>query len=485
MQKQAWKRMFAQPVWLLAGGVAVLLLLAFGLLLYSSWRHDMQLRPIQRHLGYVAAIEVMDDDLRGLAVKFMTPGPDRFDPSQPYILDRQLRELATAGLHLDADTPARIAAAQRHLAGFDGSARRPLDETLGVLRGALAAELTAHGLLMSDSRAMAQRELRITLGILAGLALFAIPLSLLVRQRILVPLDNLGYLMTLLSRHGYTSAAVQGVDPMLRPLFVNYNRMVGRLVELEQAHQQREETLTDSVRRATRLLLQQQRRLARAERLGAIGEVTASVAHELRNPLTSVHMALQNLRGDLQDPDHAERVDMMIGEIRRLSQHLTILLDGARQVPEALTAVDLPEMLRDLIALVGYQLSERIRVGLDAPEHCVCRLPETQFRQCILNLLINAGQALDERGGRIDVCLRAEARRLRLLVEDDGPGFPEPILAAGARPFGSWRTGGTGLGLMMVRRFVGDLGGQMHLENRAPNGARVTLDIPCGSPSDG
>lgn len=485
MQKQVWKRMFARPVWLLSGGVAGLLLLAFGLLLYSSWRHDAQLRPIQRHTGYIEAIEVMDDDLRGLAVEFVQPDPDRFDPSQLYILDRQLKALANAGLHLGADTPTRIAVAQRHLAGFDGSSRRPLDEARGVLRGVLAAELAAHGVLMSDSRAMAQRELRVTLGILAALALLAIPLSLLVRQRILVPLSNLGYLMTLLSRHGYTSAAVQGVDPLLRPLFINYNRMVGRLVELEQAHQQREETLADSVRRATRLLLQQQRRLAQAERLGAVGEITASVAHELRNPLTSIHMALQNLRSDVTDPDLVERVDMMIGEARRLSQQLNILLDSARQLPEAMTAIDVAGVLRDLIALVRYQLSETVRLELDAPQRCVCRLPETQFRQCILNLLVNAGQTLGERPGWIEVRVRAEDGRLRVVVEDDGPGFPEQILAGGARLFGSWRAGGTGLGLVMVRRFVGDLGGQMHLENRAPHGARVTLDIPRGSSGDG
>jgi nitrogen fixation/metabolism regulation signal transduction histidine kinase len=485
MQRHVWKRLLARPVWVLSGGVGVLLLLGFALLFYSVWRHEIQLRPIELHMRYIADIDTVNNELWSLGGRHAAPGHPPVDPSRLYRVRRQLDDLVRVGRHLHPETPERLARAERRIQGFDGTVSAPLDEALDAIRDTLAAELGSHGELMAEIRTRVQRELRITSGILLGLLLFTLPLSVLVRKRIMAPLDNLASLMMLLSRHDYTSATVNDVDPLLRPLFVNYNRMVSRLVTLEQEHHRREETLTESVRRATRLLLQQHRRLAQAERLGAVGEVTASVAHELRNPLTAMHMALQNLRGDLANPDHVERVDMVIEEINRLSRQLNLLLDSARQAPEPVTRVDMAEVVGDLLTLVRYQLSEHISLEADVPEGSGCRLPVAQLRQCILNLVLNAGQMLDENPGRIVVRARMVNTRMLLTVEDDGPGFPEEILATGARVFGSLRAGGTGLGLVMVRRFVSDHGGQMRLENHEPHGARVILDIPCGSESDG
>lgn len=479
MQRQIWRRLLARPVWLLAGGVAVLLLLGFALLFYSSLRHDVQLRPLQEHLRYIAALEELDTRLRAWPdVATITPA-DGLPRQDPVELLARLAGSGAGNFHIE--TPRRLAALDQRLratGAADGAAAR-------ILREVIAAEVAAHSDYLEKTRLNAERELRITLGILIGLLLFTIPLGIVVRRRIFAPLDNLGHLMTLLSKHDYASADLQAVDPMLRPLYVNYNRMVGRLASLEQDHQKREDTLTDSVRRATRLLLQQHRRLAQAERLGAVGEVAASVAHELRNPLASIYMALQNLRGDIADRDHIERIDMVIAEINRMSQQLTLLLDSARQVPEALAAVDVAETLQDLITLVRYQLPEQIVLELQVQDGCECRLPEAKFRQSTLNLIINAGQMLEDRPGRIRVEARMDAGRFELVVEDDGPGFPEPLLSCGAQPFGSWRAGGTGLGLVMVRRFVSDLGGTMHIRNLEPRGARVTLSIPCRSGDHG
>jgi signal transduction histidine kinase len=287
--------------------------------------------------------------------------------------------------------------------------------------------------------------------------------------------------MTLMSRQDYISASTDRVDPMLLPLFENYNRMVNRLVTLEQAHQQREESLSAAVRRATRILLTQQHRVAQAERLGAIGEIAASVAHELRNPLTATHMALQNLRRDLDEADLVARVDLIIVEIRRINRQLDLLLEDARQTPEPLVEVDVGAVLGELRTLVRYQINESIELRLEAPAALACRLPEGQFRQCVLNLILNAAQALGEGPGLIRLQAGMAGRGLRLLVEDDGPGFPAQMLESGVRAFGSWRNGGTGLGLLMVRRFAHDLGGGLRLENRTPRGARLTLELPCGT----
>ena len=266
---------------------------------------------------------------------------------------------------------------------------------------------------------------------------------------------------------------------MLYPMIERYNRMAQRLRKLEQVQQQRQATLTQEVRNATHMLLQQQRRLAQAERLGAVGEVAAGVAHELRNPLTSVLMALENLRHDTHEPDMCERVDMISDEVKRVTRLLNQLLDQARQRPEVPVMLDLGEELEDLVSLAVYQLHEGISVHFKARERLVCLLPRSALWQALLNLILNAAHILGDKGGDILLEARRSDEVLEISVTDTGPGFPPAMLEAGVQPFRSWRAGGTGLGLVMVRRFASDLGGELKLSNREQGGACVTLRLPC------
>jgi two-component system NtrC family sensor kinase len=110
----------------------------------------------------------------------------------------------------------------------------------------------------------------------------------------------------------------------------------------------------------------------------------------------------------------------------------------------------------------------------------VCCLPDALFRQALLNLLLNAQQALGERGGRVTIEAFVIDGWLRLSICDNGPGFPEDLLESGIRAFVTHRAEGIGLGLSMVQRFARALGGRLRLSNLAPHGACVTLDLPCG-----
>jgi signal transduction histidine kinase len=473
-----------RPVWLLTGGIALLLLLAFGLLLYSSWRHDRELEPVSHHLDYVTMVESTDQLLRVLADEVQR---GKLDTSLVTYVSTRLEQLrdSSAFLHPRSGelTGATLAGMRDFMdeAGRGATEFARLRDARLLMRKVLANEMDEQKALLADKRATSRREQHIALGLLAGLLMVMIPLGRRIRHNIIRPLDTLGDLMALMSRQDYTSAPTTNVDPMLLPLFENYNRMVNRLVTLEQAHQHREDTLAASVRQATRMLLKQQHRLAQAERLGAVGELAASVAHELRNPLTACHMALQNLHRDLQDHELISRVDLILIEIKRINQQLNSLLEGARQTPEPLSDVDIVEVLNELRTLIRYQASERVSVQIHAPPSAVCRLPESQLRQCLLNLLLNSVQALDDEPGHINVAVSASPSSVRVMVEDDGPGFPEDMLHNGLRPFNSWRRGGTGLGMAMVRRFVGDLGGTLQIENRAPKGARVIIELPQGN----
>lgn len=479
VQRQSVRHLLSRSVWWLTAAVLLLLACSFALLLYNSWRHGAELEPIHGHFRYVTAIQSVDSELRKAVVDTLEGRKDAPDPKQISAIRQQLSALLARSDNLSKETPTHIAQAREYLDAQAYSSPNDLNAAIYALRWALASEIARHSMLMNESRDAAQRERSITIALALALLLISIPLWHLVRRRVLNPLNHLSRLMTLLSRQDFASARIDNVDPLLRPLLVNYNQMVTRLASLEQERQRREKSLSDSVRQVTRLLLQQQQRLARAERLGAVGEMAASVAHELRNPLASIQMTLQNLRVDLQDPDHVDRIDLIVAEVKRLTQQLNMLLDSARQQPEAAREVNVGELLDELCRLVRYQLSESIALHVDVQENLHCQLPENLFRQCLLNLILNAGQILAQDGGEVRISATRRNGSLRVRVRDNGPGFPAEILEAGVRAFGSWRTGGTGLGLVMVKRFVNNVGGTMRLENLTPHGACVTLELPC------
>jgi C4-dicarboxylate-specific signal transduction histidine kinase len=135
-------------------------------------------------------------------------------------------------------------------------------------------------------------------------------------------------------------------------------------------------------------------------------------------------------------------------------------------------------MARELVALARYQVPPAIRVSFQGPEELMCRLPEPRLRQCLLNLILNAAEAVGREEGAIRIEARQDDGRIELTVTDSGPGFPAGLLLDGIRPFATGRVGGTGLGLAMVQRFVRDLGGQLSLANVEPHGASVRLSLP-------
>jgi two-component system NtrC family sensor kinase len=272
---------------------------------------------------------------------------------------------------------------------------------------------------------------------------------------------------------------VDNVDPLLYPMIEKYNRMTQRLGKLEQIHQQRHATLTAEVRTATYILLQQQYRLAQAERLGAVGELAAGIAHDLRNPLTSVQMALDNLRRDMREPEIIGRIDIISDEIRRVTRQLNQHLDQVRQRPEKPVAVNIGDEIENLVSLAAYQLNENISIHFEVDEQLTCLLPHSRLRQALLNLILNAGQIIGDTPGEIVIQACRRDDTLELTVADSGPGFPSTMLEGGVQPFRSWRVGGTGLGLVMVRRFTSDLGGELQLRNRDEGGACVTIRLPC------
>lgn len=298
------------------------------------------------------------------------------------------------------------------------------------------------------------------------------------RQQILAPLNALEQLLKRLTNGEIQPIEESRNEPLMQPLFNSYNRLIRRLAELEEEHIAYTQILEREIRHATHTLLEQSHTLARSERLAAVGELAASAAHELRNPLAGIQAALENMCVDCENEEIRQRLQLVGTEVKRITQRLNDLLAYSKQQPEHAKLVDISKLVLDLLTLLKYQVNENIKLIYSIPPSLQFNLPETEFRQALLNLLLNSVQELGKQGGTISLLIHKFNENLEVEVSDSGNGFPEAMLKQGVRPFASYHEHGTGLGLSMVLRFARSLGGQLKLNNDAQGHACVKLTLP-------
>lgn len=387
-------------------------------------------------------------------------------------------------VYLSTSTKTNLETVRKMLTDLEGlnpqNKNAHLSNALEIMGETLNQETLQREALLEDITRDTQTELY------TALVVFLLPLLgavFFLHFRILHPLNDLRILLERLTEENYTPISTAGIDPLLLPIFTSYNEMVGHLAELEEAKRLYAQSLQREVRLATHALLEQQNSLARTERLAAIGEVAAELAHEIRNPLAGIQMAFNNLRNESCDPQQSERLELIGSELKRLAMLLNDILKQSRHAPEALSHFDAAVLIDDLFALTRYQIPETIELHAEISTPLPVHLPESGLRQMLLNLVLNAADALGDRPGRITVRAACENEQLSVEVVDDGPGFPRELIDYGIRPFRTTRTHGTGLGLAMVQRFVKQLGGAVTLTNVEPNGACVMVSLPKQCPS--
>jgi signal transduction histidine kinase len=225
-----------------------------------------------------------------------------------------------------------------------------------------------------------------------------------------------------------------------------------------------------------------ERRLAQGERLAALGLMAATIAHEIKNPLSAIKSIAQVMREDERlSGDYARDLSLIVGETDRLSRSVTQLLNFARSAPPAIA----PSRADDL----SHAIVELFRV--EASAHGVvleCRA-ETRteiegsaaaaLRDSLSNLLLNAIQATPA-GGRVSVAARVEAQELIINVTDSGQGVPKELQGRIWEPFFTTRQRGTGLGLSIVKKRMEEAGGAARLlPSENGEGARFELRLAC------
>ncbi len=225
-----------------------------------------------------------------------------------------------------------------------------------------------------------------------------------------------------------------------------------------------------------------QEALLRAEKMAAAGRLTASIAHEVNNPLQSVQNCLHIAgREDAPPEKRKEYFDLAREELERLMKTVQRMLDFYRPGAAKMTGVDVLELLRHVLSLTSQQLGQRhIEVIAELPDS----LPEisavnSQIQQIFFNLILNAFDAMPG-GGTLTIQARAVDNGVEMLFEDSGPGIPEELRNNIFEPFFSTKGGGTGLGLTVSYNIVTSHGGALDIVDGRGGGACFRLFLPMG-----
>ena len=476
--KRNVKNLLDRPARLRALALLALLSLMVAILVGMIWRNHIRLDKVQVYVGYSHRIQDAGLSLQQALVDVLSGGV--IGPTQLESIAAKIHNLSKQDAHLSPNTPVMLRRVNASLAKLDeespDSGRAELFEALREMHEILDTETEQRERLMVKVSREALIELALATLILPVILLLT---WLFLRRRILNPLHDLRQLLLKLAKEEYTPIAIDHIDPLLLPVFNSYNFMVIHLRELEESKRVHAQSLEAEVRSATKALLEQQRSLAIAEKLAVVGELAASLAHELRNPLAGIQMSCANLRKEIEDEDQRDRLDLIGAELKRMARLLNELLDQGRQTPLPSAQFNLASLVKELLALTRYQIPPDISLSFDIPTNLECCLPDGGLRQALLNLVLNAAQAMDKSTGKVQIDARLDESNLIIEVLDDGPGFSEEILNHGIRAFSTSRIRGTGLGLAMVQRFARDLGGRIELTNLQAQGACVRMIIPC------
>jgi two-component system sensor histidine kinase HydH len=221
----------------------------------------------------------------------------------------------------------------------------------------------------------------------------------------------------------------------------------------------------------------------RSKRLAAVGSLAAGVAHEIRNPLSSIKGFATYFRQRYGGvPDDVKVADIMIQEVDRLNRVITELLEFSRPMALKRKETDLAGLAKQVLSTIDAQAREKeITVKADLPSEIpAINVDPDRMTQVFLNLFLNAFAAMD-RGGILSVGIaRQDERTLRVSVSDTGTGIRKEDLGRVFDPYFTTKPAGTGLGLAIVHRIVEAHGGEIRLESEPGKGTTFTIFLPVG-----
>lgn len=227
-------------------------------------------------------------------------------------------------------------------------------------------------------------------------------------------------------------------------------------------------------RRALRL----EQAAGRAGTMALLGQMSAAMAHDIKNPLGIIRAAAERLKKRYGSNTDDQTFDYIADEVDRLDRLVTGYLSLGRPTPGTPEPLDLAALIEDVLRAMEPEtrrLRIEVRTDLDRLPRVNASLPE--LRQVFLNLVLNAIQAQPE-GGLIHISGRAERRAVVILVRDKGPGISRDVRARLFEPFFTTKEKGSGLGLFSVRRVVEAHRGRVKIDSRPDSGTTVEIRLP-------
>lgn len=277
------------------------------------------------------------------------------------------------------------------------------------------------------------------------------------------------------------------LDNIIEIIFFNVvGYLIGIYIEKRNQRQRETEQNTLQLEEAYTRLKEQSEQLAYLEeklrfsdRLSILGELTASLAHEIRNPLGGIQGAAEIIRRKAEHmPELTEFAQIQMREIGRLNQVVENYLSLARKDSSSSQAADLCQLISDTLKLSRLSAAKKdIQLSADLPKQAVSAvINPLQIQQVLLNLTLNSIQALTN-GGKVSIRLTRENKTACISVQDNGPGIPEADRDKIFTTFFTTKKTGTGLGLSIVRRIVQQHTGKIDFET-GPQGTTFYVHLP-------
>jgi signal transduction histidine kinase len=292
-------------------------------------------------------------------------------------------------------------------------------------------------------------------------------ISLIFHRFVRKPLQTMSAKMAQVEEGDLTVRLEPQSNDEVSGLMVSFNSMVDRLSlandELQDYHYQQME---------------------RADRLASVGEMSAGIAHEIKNPLAGIKGAITVLADDFSAEDpRREVIDKVLEQISRLDKAATDLLFFGRPGKPTLDYVDTNDLLKKTMFFVSQHPEAK---NVHQTKEFTRNLPPVwvdakQLQQVFFNIIINAIQAMKEGGTLLlqtDLVGEQGKQSVRVLIGDSGPGIKPEDLERIFAPFFTTKTQGTGLGLAICRQLIEQQGGTIELSSRVGEGTRVVIDLP-------
>lgn len=312
----------------------------------------------------------------------------------------------------------------------------------------------------------------------------ALSLSFILWQLVLKPLGILGKGLKTVSSGEFPQDIEVHSEDEIGGLTRIFNEMIGELRTTREKMTEWNQSLAEEVRKKTAEIELTRDKLIQADKMAALGRLTADIAHGIRNPLTALGGFGRRLQKTATNPTQAEYAQIVVSEVERLECLLTDILEFSRDVKIDLEATTLTNVINDSIQLfIDICGDSDINVEMDYRADLPVLIDRKQIRQAVDNLLSNSIDVMPE-GGTLTICTLTERIHevpyVAVSVSDTGPGIPEDKLPSIFEPFFTTKkTGeGTGLGLPITKKIVEEHGGFIRVENTPDRGFTVSLYFP-------